>query len=273
MRWLLLKRLAYRGKRKQISLKESKLRSLLAAFCFLTILPLGTALEERDESLASSMTFFPLVGISMGGFLFLVHKTSSILFSPPLVNMLVLLGWVLITGALHLDGFMDTIDGLSGGKTKEERLKIMKDPSAGAKGIIGLLVLLGLKFLLLLEIEPSLKMGTLLLAPAVGRWSMVLAVYLAPYARMEGLGKAFITHKDRETVFWTSLTAGILGLVIFKSSFLYIIGVCLGIVYLSTLYFKSRIGGITGDTLGALNEIIELIALFSICCLAKAGAF
>jgi len=273
MRWLLLKRLAYRGKRKQASLKESKLKTLLAAFRFLTILPLGTALEEREESLASSMTFFPLVGISIGGLLLLVHRIGSFLFSPPLVNMLVLLGWVLITGALHLDGFMDTIDGLSGGKTKEERLKIMKDPSAGAKGIIGLLALLGLKFLLLLEIEPSLKMGTLLLTPAVGRWSMVLAIYLAPYARMEGLGKAFTTHKDRETVFWTSLTAGILGLVIFKSSFLYIIGVCLGIVYLSTLYFKSRIGGITGDTLGALNEIIELTALFSICCLAKAGAF
>ena len=219
------------------------------------------------------MTFFPLVGISIGGFLFLVHETSSILFSPPLVNMLVLLGWVLITGALHLDGFMDTIDGLSGGKTKEERLKIMKDPSAGAKSIIGLLALLGLKFLLLLEIEPSLKMGTLLLTPAVGRWSMVPAVYLAPYARIEGLGKAFTTHKDRKTVFWTSLTAGILGLVIFKFSFLYIVGVCLGIVYLLTLYFKSRIGGITGDTLGALNEIIELTVLFSIYCLAKAGAF
>ncbi len=271
--WYLEDLYVYGGEQSRGILKEIKLKSLLAAFRFLTIIPLGTALEEREEPLASSMAFFPLVGLAIGGFLFLVHRIGSIFFSPLLVNALVLLGWVLITGALHLDGFMDTIDGLSGGKTKEERLKIMKDPSTGAKGTVGLVSLLGLKFLLLLEIEPPLKMGTLLLAPAVGRWSMVMAVYLAPYTRMEGLGKAFTAHKGGGTVFWTSLTITILGLVIFKSSFLYIMGVCLGAVYLSTLYFKSRIGGITGDTLGALNEIIELTALFSIYCLGKAGAF
>jgi adenosylcobinamide-GDP ribazoletransferase len=132
---------------------------------------------------------------------------------------------------------------------------------------------MGLKFLLLLEIEPFLKMGTLLLTPVVGRWSMVTAAYLAPYARMEGLGKAFITHGGKGTIFWASLTVALLGLVIFKFPFLYIIGVCLGIIYLSTLYFKSRMGGITGDTLGALNEIIELTALFSIYSLSKARVF
>jgi len=255
-----LKRPGYPG-------KKIKLKSLLTAFRFLTILPLRVKIEESDELFASSMTFFPLVGLFIGGFLFLVYRISSILFSPLLVNALVLLGWVFITGALHLDGFMDTVDGLSGGKTKEERLKIMKDPSSGAKGTVGLVGLMGLKFLLLLEIESPLTMGTLLLTPVVGRWSMVTAAYLAPYARVEGLGKAFITHKKEGTIFWTSLSVTVLGLVIFKWAFLYIMGVSLGITYLSTLYFKSRIGGITGDTLGALNEIIELTALFSIYCL------
>ncbi len=266
MRWLPSKKPAYPG-------KEIKLKSLLTAFRFLTILPLRVKIEESDELLASSMTFFPLVGLFIGGFLFLTYQISSILFSPLLVNALVLLGWVFITGALHLDGFMDTIDGLSGGKTKEERLKIMQDPSSGAKGTVGLVGLMGLKFLLLLEIEPFLKTGTLLLTPVVGRWSMVTAAYLAPYARMEGLGKAFITRKGEGTIFWASLTVALLGLVIFKFPFLYIIGVCLGITYLSTLYFKSRMGGITGDTLGALNEIIELTALFSIYSLSKARVF
>ncbi len=249
------------------------MKSLLAAFRFLTIVPLKTELEEIEEPLASSMTFFPVVGLSIGGFLFLVHEISSILFSPLLVNMLVLLGWIFITGALHLDGFMDTVDGLCGGKTREERLKIMRDPSSGAKGTVGLVGLMGLKFLLLLEIKPPLKMGTLLLTPAISRWSMVMAVYLAPYARREGLGKAFTTHKEKGTIFWTSLTVTILGLIIFKFPFLSIMGVCWGITYLSTLYFKSRMGGITGDTLGALNEVIELTALFSIYCLSKARVF
>lgn len=268
-----MKRPAYPGKRRQRPFKEIKLKSLLAAFRFLTIIPLRVKVEESEEALAPSMTFFPVVGLAIGGFLFLVHRIGSILFSPLLVNMLVLLGWVFITGALHLDGFVDTVDGLCGGKTREERLKIMKDPSSGAKGTVGLVSLLGLKFLLLLEIEFPLKMGTLLLAPAVGRWSMVLATYLAPYTRMEGLGKAFLIPKGGGTIFWTSLTITLLGLVIFKSPFLYIMGVCLGVTYLATLYFKSRIGGITGDTLGALNEIIELTALFSIYCLSRARAF
>ena len=249
------------------------MKSLLAAVRFLTIVPLKTKLEKIEAPLASSMTFFPVVGLSIGGFLFLVHEISSIFFSPLLVNMLVLLGWVFITGALHLDGFMDTVDGLCGGKTKEERLKIMRDPSSGAKGTVGLVGLMGLKFLLLLEIEPPLKTGTLLLTPVIGRWSMVMAAYLAPYARREGLGKALITHKGKGTIFWTSLTVTALGLIIFKFPSFYLMGVCLGITYLSTLYFKSRIGGITGDTLGALNEIIELTALFSIYCLSKARAF
>ena len=228
--------------------------------------------EKEEEALASSMIFFPLVGLSIGGCLFLIYRGGSLIFSPLLSNLLVLLGWIAITGALHLDGFMDTVDGLAGGKNRQERLKIMSDSSAGAKSVVGLVSLLGLKFLLLVEIEPSLKMGTLLFAPAVGRWSMVLAAHLAPCAREEGLAKAFITHKGGAVVFWTSLTLAILGLVIFRSSFLLVIGICLVVMYVSTLYFKSRIGGITGDTLGALNEIIEVSALFSIYCLGKARA-
>jgi len=249
------------------------LKSLLTAFRFLTILPLGSAAgKKEEEGLTSSMVFFPLVGLSIGGCLFLIYRGGSLIFSPLLTNLLVLLGWIVITGALHLDGFMDTVDGLSGGRNREERLKIMSDSSTGAKGVVGLVSLLGLKFLLLLEIEPSLKMGTLLFAPAVGRWSMVLTTHLAPCAREKGLAKAFITHKGGAVVFWTSLTLAILGLVIFKSSFLLVIGICLVVMYVSTLYFKSRIGGITGDTLGALNEIIEVSALFSIYCLGKARA-
>lgn len=249
------------------------MKSLLAAFRFLTTLPVGAAAgEKEEEALASSMIFFPLVGLSIGGCLFLIYRGGSLVFSPLLTNLLVLLGWIVITGALHLDGFMDTVDGLSGGRNREERLRIMSDSSTGAKGVVGLVSLLGLKFLLLLEIEPSLKMGTLLFAPAVGRWSMVLTTHLAPCAREKGLAKAFITHKGGAVVFWTSLTLAILGLVIFKSSFLLVIGICLVAMYVSTLYFKSRIGGITGDTLGALNEIIEVSALFSIYCLGKARA-
>ena len=249
------------------------MKSLLAAFRFLTTLPVGVATgEKEEEALASSMIFFPLVGLSIGGCLFLIYRGGSLVFSPLLTNLLVLLGWIVITGALHLDGFMDTVDGLSGGRNREERLKIMSDSSAGAKGVIGLVSLLGLKFLLLVEIEPSLKMGTLLFAPAVGRWSMVLTTHLAPCAREKGLAKAFITHKGGAVVFWTSLTVALLGLAIFKSSFLLVIGICLGVMYASTLYFKSRIGGISGDTLGALNEIIEVSALFSIYCLGKARA-
>ena len=243
-----------------------KLKSLFIALQFLTIIPLrpSARLEERD--IAHSMSFFPLVGMIIGGFLILINLITSRYLSPFIASALILIGWVGITGALHLDGFTDTVDGLCGGKNKKEILSIMEDSFIGAKGAVFLILLLLLKFTLLVELTTNYNNYALFFTPVVGRWSMVAGIYLSSYARDEGLAKAFFSHKTGGEIFWASLITFCLGLILFKLEFFYIIGIVLAINLFLITYIKRRIGGLTGDNLGALNEIIEVITLFSVYC-------
>jgi len=243
------------------------LKSLIIALQFLTIIPLRPSTRPEERDIADSMSFFPLIGIVIGGFLILINLTTRA-FSSLIVNTLILIGWIGITGALHLDGFTDTVDGFCGGKDKEEILRIMKDSSIGAKGVVALILLLLLKFTLLVGLANDYKNYALLLAPVIGRWSMVEGIYLSSYVREEGLAKAFFSHKTGREIFWASLITFCLGLCLFKLEFFYIIGIVLTTNFLLIVYFKRQIGGLTGDILGGLNEVIELLTLFSIYCLS-----
>lgn len=240
------------------------MKSLLIALQFLTIIPLRPSGRPEEKDIAHSMSFFPLVGMIIGGFLILINLITSRYLSPFIASALILIGWVGFTGALHLDGFTDTVDGLCGGKNKEQVLRIMKDSFIGAKGAIALILLLLLKFALLVGLTNDHKNYALLFAPVAGRWSMVMGIYLSSYAREEGLAKAFFSHKTGREIFWATLITFCLGLILFRIEFFYIIGIALAVNLLLISYLKRRIGGLTGDTLGALNEIIEVITLFSL---------
>jgi len=244
------------------------LKSLLIALQFLTIIPLQPSAKLEEEDIARSMSFFPLVGMFIGGFLVLINLLTLRYLSPFVTSALLLIGWVGITGALHLDGFADTMDGLCGGKNKEEILRIMEDSFIGAKGVVALILLLLLKFTLLVGLVNDYKNYALFFAPVAGRWSMVVGIYLSSYAREKGLAQAFFKYKRGREILWASLITFCLGLGLFKIEFFYIIGVVLAANLLLIAYLKRRIGGLTGDNMGALNEIIELISLFSIYCLS-----
>jgi len=243
------------------------LKSLFIALQFLTIIPLRPSVRPEERDIAHSMSFFPLVGMMIGGFLIIINLITSRYLSPFIANALLLIGWVGITGALHLDGFTDTVDGLCGGKKKEQILRIMEDSFIGAKGAIALILLLLLKFTLLVELATDYKNYALFFAPLVGRWSMVAGIYLSSYAREEGLAKAFFSHKTGREIFWATLMTFCLGLILFRIEFFYIIGIALAVNLFLITYLKKRIGGLTGDNLGALNEIIEVITLFCFYCL------
>ncbi len=242
------------------------MKSLLTALQFLTIIPLRPPVRMEERDIAHSMSFFPLVGMMIGAFLILINLITSRYLSPLVASALILIGWVGITGALHLDGFTDTVDGLCGGKNKEQILSIMEDSFIGAKGAITLILLLLLKFTILLGLATNHKNYALLFAPVAGRWSMVAGIYLSSYAREEGLAKAFFSHKTAKGILWATFTTFCLGLILFRIEFFYIIGIALAVNLFLISYLKKRIGGLTGDNLGALNEIIEVITLFSIYC-------
>jgi adenosylcobinamide-GDP ribazoletransferase len=233
------------------------------ALTFLTKLPWPWPGPANESALARSMFWFPwvgaLLGLAFGGV-----WTGLIKILPgPVAAGLLLAFTVWITGGLHLDGLADTADGLGGGRTPAEALTIMKDSRVGAFGVISLIVVLLVKFSLFTSLSTTPKtIGALLLYPAISRWGMVLLAYLSPYARPEGgLGQAMTVGVSRRVLGGASLSAGVLSVAILGVPGLVIFAVAGFGVWLGSLYFQKRLGGITGDVLGATNEVLEVLVL------------
>lgn len=256
------------------------LRDLSLAIHFLTILPIisfppshntNQNEEALAENLANSMAFFPLVGMLMGILLVLLRRLFYYLPVSSLVgDTLVLIFWIWLSGGLHLDGFADSVDGFLGGHNKEEILKIMKDSSTGAKGVVALVSLLLLKFVLLVEMPLFLKDAALFFTPAIGRWSMVIAAFLGKPARLkDSMGKLFMDYVGWREVIFASLTMAVIGIPLFRLYFLPLVMVGIGLVLLILKYCQQKIGGINGDILGAINEIVEVFILLILCVLGN----
>ena len=252
----------------------SKKRGITSALRFLTILPITSFLssnntnqdeEALEENFANSMAFFPLVGMLIGILLVVLRRIFYYLPVSPLVgDTLVLIVWIWLSGGLHLDGFADSVDGFLGGHNKEEILNIMKDSATGAKGAVALVSLLLLKFVLLIEMPLFLKDAVLFFTPTIGRWSMVIAAFLGKPARLKNsMGKLFIDYIGWREVIFASLTMAVIGILLFKLYFLPMVIIGIGIVLLILKYCQKKIGGISGDILGAINEIVEVSILLT----------
>ena len=180
--------------------------------------------------------------------------------SPEVVAALLILLLVVMTRGLHQDGLADTLDGLAGGRMPTDRLTIMRDPRIGAIGATGLFVSLILRYSALVSLPEPLKFPALLCMPAIGRWAMVVGAYGASYARTEGgLAAPFLAHLSARhvlgaTVVVVSLMAWSLGFA--AALIVLLIGGILS--RLITMCCRYYFAGITGDTLGATNEVIEI---------------
>jgi len=238
------------------------MKSFLQALSFLTILPVGKSLSFGEKELAQSMAFFPLVGLVIGLLLALGYYLLAFLFPKPIVIWFTLGLPVFLTRGLHLDGFSDTLDGLATGGTKEKILEVMRDSRIGAFGVIGLILLIGAKYLALDHISTSSIPYSLILMTVMGRNAMVLVCYRSPYVRSDGgLGKPFAENlRLREATLSSVLSFGIVlwlmgmeGIMIFLGIALFSLGY--------RFFFKKKLGGVTGDILGAANEVAELLCL------------
>ncbi len=254
------------------------LRDLSLAIRFLTIIPVisfptpnntNQNEEALEENFANSMAFFPLVGMLIGVLLVTLRRIFYYLPISPLVgDVLILIVWIWLSGGLHLDGFADSVDGFLGGHNKEEILKIMKDSSTGAKGVVALVSLLLLKFVLLVEMPLLLKDAALFFTPTIGRWSMVVAAFLGKPARLKNsMGKLFMDYVGWRELIFASLTMAAIGILLFRLYFLPLVIIEIGIVLLILKYCQKKIGGISGDILGAINEIMEVFILLTVCIL------
>jgi adenosylcobinamide-GDP ribazoletransferase len=246
------------------------MRSFLVALAFLTIIPVRFRAMPEAAEVARSRFWYPVVGVLLGVALGSWTALLILWGRPPLVSaFLVLLAWVVLTGALHLDGFCDLCDGLLGGHTPEERLRIMKDPHLGTFALAGgVLMLLG-KFALLAEVIRWPGRGPWVIggAVAVARCLALCMAALARYPRPEGTGKVLIdAARPWEAGLFSAigigLTVAIAILAHLPTAWVYTLPV-LAVVLSLTWLCRRRLGGVTGDCLGAAIEAGEFLFLLS----------
>ena len=253
-----------------------KLR-FLAALKFLTIMPLPLRREATPEELGRSLVYFPVVGIIIGLVLAGLGWGLGLILPPAVVKVLLIVCLVVISGALHLDGLADTCDGIAGHKTVEARWQVMHDSRVGGFGIVGVCLLLLVKYILLNNVPQSFLMVALVLMPVISRWAMVYALVAYPYARQSGLGKVFKQGANWRgfgiaTLITLTVVMGLTGLV--NNAYSYLAGLAIMggtwvIIAATAAYFKRKFAGLTGDTYGAINEIAEVCVLILVCLLAS----
>ena len=240
---------------------------------FLTRLSIVKQTVWTEESFGKSVKFFPAVGAVLGIcyavplfiFVYLTDGEFSI-FTGAVGFFLT----VILTGGIHCDGLMDTADGLFSGREKDKMLEIMKDSRAGAFGVVTLVTVAALEISALAELAkflPMLLFMAVYAAPIIGRLAMVLAISIFPYARPEGLGKAFSKYATPKTFFAALIETILLLLPLYfidEEIFLTaIIALVAAIIF--TLYFGKfatlKLGGLTGDIYGAVEFLSEVLAL------------
>ena len=239
-------------------------RPFLFAWHFLTAIPLSRHHHEPTAmELASSMAWYSTVGLLIGGTLALADTVLTKLFALEVVNVLLIVLLIAFTRGLHQDGLADTLDGIAGGRTPADRLSIMRDPRIGAIGATGLFLSLILRYAALMALPHSLRVPALVCMPALGRWAMVTLAWLSPYARTEGgLAAPFLVHLSLLHVLGsTFVLASALVLMLGVSGAVAILVGGSAVVVAVQVGCRTLFGGITGDTLGATNELVEILFL------------
>lgn len=234
----------------------------LAAVQFLTVIPLRRDVTPKE--LGCSLLYFPIVGLGIGAALFGLDRLFDLFLPTALGSVLLIVALVLLTGANHLDGFIDTCDGMVAGRSPQERLAIMRDSRVGGFGVVGVFCLLLLKYISLLFLPGAYRMAALLLMPTLSRWTMVYAIFAYPAARTEGLGQAF-----KEQVKWWQLVIATLIAIALSVALMELFGLALLaalwlIIAIMAAYLRKKLGGLNGDTYGAINEVIEVSILILI---------
>jgi adenosylcobinamide-GDP ribazoletransferase len=238
-----------------------EITKLLAALQFLTVISVPWRRDVQAEQFGKSAGYFPLVGALIGGILVGFNYLFDLGLPPTVTRVLLLVILVILTGGLHLDGLADTCDGLGGYKSAARRRRIMRDSRIGGYGVIGIVLLLLVKYVALIQVPDELMVSTLILMPVASRWVMVYSVLTHPYARSSGLG----TDLKKGTGWLQFLSATIIALAVAALSMrlvgLVILLVIWAVAFILSAWFNKVFAGLTGDNYGAINEISEAAGL------------
>lgn len=245
------------------------IKNFINAVQFLTIFTVNKEYQAEERSLARSIVYFPVIGFLIGFFLVNADKIMMLVALPQsIANVLLVALSVLITRALHIDGLADTLDGLMGGHDQSSRLSIMKDSRLGTAGALGIFFVLIIKYASLNNLFESEKVAALLTAPVLARWSQTIMIFNSNYGREDGMGKAFVGKlRASGLAACSAIAIGLSAFVVFRmDAHSAVLNACLlsGILLLTFLarwYLGRKIGGVTGDTIGAVSELNEVLVL------------
>jgi len=234
---------------------------LWIAFSTLTLLPTPSS-KPTIEDLKNSVLFYPLVGGVFGGLFILLHRLS---IATDLKALLILLVWVTLSGAFHLDGLGDCFDGFFGGKDPQDRQRIMKTADLGTYGMAGIALTLIFKTVLLIHLLGQANIQYWLLAiPIAARWAVCLSCFLSkPPTGNQGLGSFVIGSSLPIFLAGSALAAA--GCFALQKYAIGLFLIAAAISFVISRFSQNRIGGLTGDGLGATIELTEVALLFFAC--------
>lgn len=237
------------------------MRFYIIAMQFLTIIPLPFSVHCEKEDLGRSTAIFPLAGFTIGALLVGLNWLISPWLAGSLCDAILITALSALTGGLHLDGLADVCDGLAARGGREKFLAVMKDSNAGAVGAAALVLDLLLKWQALVAVPNEIKWQALLLFPALARFGQVLTLTGARHARADGLGATFVQGAGAValSIAFVSTAAasffllGAKGIIAMMALCLFTAG--------GRMFFQRRLGGLTGDTVGYISELNEILVL------------
>jgi adenosylcobinamide-GDP ribazoletransferase len=235
---------------------DELMRGFIIGLQFLTQLPIRTERAEAND-IADSYYFYPVIGFLVGAGAVLVRRILMTLFPTSFSIAIVLAFLIWISGGLHEDGLADVADGMGGGWTRDERLAIMKDSRIGAFGASMLVLVLLAKYAALTSMTPARLDASIVTAQILGRWAFLPMGHFNRHAR-EGLGSAFMKGLTAKAVVVGTVISASAAMLLCRIQGALALGMAVAIIIAASLYFRRRLGGITGDCFGATFQFVEI---------------
>lgn len=240
------------------------MKTFILSLQFMTRIPININLDVKREDFQATVKFFPIVGLIIGALEALIYFIALNFISVSAASYITVLTHVIVTGGIHIDGFSDTLDGIFSGRNKDRILEIMKDSRVGTFGALGIALLIIGKIILIMNLKTPII--AILIAPIISRTMNIFLMYNQKYARAtEGMGDMFIGVLTKNNYYICLILGIALTLTILKLKGLFIFICCIFFTILFRNYIKSKIDGITGDILGASDELNELLIYLILC--------